>query len=83
LDLDTIYNHNGNLALFEKDDLKFVIGKSKSGLLINFPRDDDGKALIPDHRNDNNIIIAQIQMVRKHALSLPTDFSPRADHADH
>lgn len=64
VDLDTIYSHNGVDATFEEDDLKFAIGESKSGLLIDFPRDEDGRALIADQRNDNNVILAQMTVVR-------------------
>ena len=65
LDLDTMYDFDDNEPeLDERDPRKFAIGLSDSGMPADFPRDRDGNALIVDGRNDNNRIMAGIQVVR-------------------
>lgn len=68
LDLDTVYDFDGNEAGIQHG--KFVIGTSVSGMEVDYPRDNDGTARIADPRNDNTKIIAQIQMVSFESASI-------------
>lgn len=70
LDLDTLYNFGGNEALMKHG--KFLIGDTVPvdpndpnfvPLPRDFPRNDDGTAIIADPRNDNNQVLSQMCVV--------------------
>lgn len=62
VDLDTIYGRESAGTTAEMLAGKFVIGNSKSGQEVDFPRN-NGTAIIADKRNDDVIILAQITVV--------------------
>jgi hypothetical protein len=73
LDLDSLYGDGpeAHRYLYERDRLKFVIGRTAElkaqakglGELPNdLPRTSDGIGLIADHRNDENLIVAQLHI---------------------
>ena len=65
LDLDSIYGTGPQSSpyLYRKDHpFFFLIGTGKSGKEEDLPRNDDGTALIGDPRNDENIIVSQVQL---------------------
>ena len=55
LDLDSLYGQAGVEYLFNNN--KFILNSDNHDLL----RNQNGKAFIPDPRNDENYIIAQLQ----------------------
>ncbi|MGB0971943.1 MAG: peroxidase family protein [Mycobacterium sp.] len=61
-DLDSVYG--GGLQespqLYDGD--KFLIGTATDGVSPDLPRNTDGSAIIADPRNDENLIISQIQL---------------------
>jgi hypothetical protein len=56
LDLDSVYDGS------PRDGNKLSLGNNSQGVL-DLPRDGDGIARIPDPRNEENLIIAQIQIL--------------------
>jgi hypothetical protein len=70
LNLDSVYGNpkNPNPALYEADGTHFRINDVKDdngttvALDLDLPRNPDGSAIIGDHRNDENQIIAQIHV---------------------
>lgn len=63
LDLDTIYNHDGTRALRDPNDRAKLLLGNDLGNERDFPRDEEGHALIADRRNDENNNIAQLTPV--------------------
>ena len=63
LDLDTVYEHDGNPARRDPNDpAKLLLGNGM-GNQRDFPRDENGHALIADRRNDENNNVAQLTPV--------------------
>lgn len=67
LDLDSLYGAGPHAApyLYENDGEMFgflLVGKGLSGDEPDLPRNNQGRALIGDPRNDENIIVAQLQL---------------------
>ena len=63
LDLDTIYDHDGNAALRDPDDRAKLRLGNDVGNDRDFPRTPEGRALIADRRNDENNNVAQLTAV--------------------
>jgi hypothetical protein len=63
LDLDSVYGNGpaGTPVLYEPDRLHFRIGASPGGF-PDLPRDSDGRAIVGDGRNDENLVIAQLHL---------------------
>ncbi len=63
IDLDIIYDYGGKKAQRDLDDpAKLSLGNA-IGNERDFPRDAEGRALIPDQRNDQNNNVAQLTAV--------------------
>jgi len=63
IDLDTIYHHDGKRALRDPNDRAKLLLGNDLGNARDFPRDDNGRARIPDQRNDENNNVAQLAPV--------------------
>ena len=64
LDLDSVYGGGPDQSpyLYEKDDPHyFLIGRTDEGR-ADLPRNEEGRALIPDPRNDSNTLISQLHL---------------------
>jgi hypothetical protein len=61
-DLDSVYGGGPkkNPELYDGD--RFVIGTATDGVSPDLPRNADGSAILVEHRNDENLIIAQIHL---------------------
>ena len=61
-DLDTVYGDGpvGDPELYEGSD-RVLFRLESGGMFEDLPRDDDGAAIIPDPRNDENLIISGLQ----------------------
>jgi hypothetical protein len=61
-DLDSLYGGGPKQSpqLYAGD--KFLIGKANDGVSPDLPRNSDGSAILVEHRNDENLIIAQIHL---------------------
>ncbi len=60
LDLDTIYEHDGNAAPRDPDDRAKLLLGNHVGNERDFARTEEGRALIADRRNDENNNVAQL-----------------------
>lgn len=65
LNLDSVYGHGAEREQVPKDkDGRFVLGKPDSdGQVVDLLRDKDGTARIPEARNDDNVIVAQVHLM--------------------
>ena len=65
LDLDSIYGggFEDSHVPFSKDSGKFYIGLTASGEKRDLPRRKDAIALVADARNDDNLLVAQFQVL--------------------
>lgn len=65
LNLDSIYGGglDDSLVPFDKTNGKFVLGTDDKGQENDLPREDNGRARIGDPRNDENLLVAQIQLL--------------------
>jgi hypothetical protein len=63
IDLDTIYRHDGSRALRDPHDRAKLLLGNALGNERDFPRDENGRARIPDQRNDENNNVAQLTPV--------------------
>jgi hypothetical protein len=63
LDLDSVYGGGPNESpdLYRDDD-QFLFRVESGGLFEDLPRDSDGLAIVADPRNDENLIVAGIQV---------------------
>jgi Animal haem peroxidase len=65
-DLDSVYGGGPNMSPQLYDGDKFKIGKAADGTSSDLPRiqtgDDAGTAILVEHRNDENLIIAQMHL---------------------
>jgi hypothetical protein len=61
-DLDSVYGGGPtkNPQLYKGD--KFLIGTATDGVSPDLPRNSDGSAILVEHRNDENLILAQIHL---------------------
>jgi Animal haem peroxidase len=61
-DLDSVYGGGPKKSpqLYNGD--KFLIGTATDGVSPDLPRNADGSAILVEHRNDENLIIAQIHL---------------------
>jgi hypothetical protein len=64
LDLDNIYASGPDASphLYEKGTGRFLLGKGVNNNEPDLPRNQDSTALIGDPRNDENIIVSQLQL---------------------
>ncbi|MCH9651544.1 MAG: peroxidase [Deltaproteobacteria bacterium] len=65
LDLDNVYGSGpeANPHLYQKDDPeKFLIDEVQGTKLADLPRNREGRALIGDPRNDENVMVSQLQL---------------------
>src|SRR5207247_6668308 len=60
-DLDSVYGRGRDDSPFLYDGEKFVIGKNDSNE-EDLPRSPNGRAIIGDPRNDENLIVSQLQL---------------------
>jgi hypothetical protein len=85
-DLDCLYGRGpaDQPYLYEKDvkeNILFILGKPLSaGLSQDVPRNKNGRAIIPDPRNDENVILAQMHTIfmrlhNRFAQKFKTDFA--------
>lgn len=65
LNLDSIYGGglDDSVIPFDQSNGKFILGVDNKGLSNDLPREDSGRARIGDPRNDENLLIAQIQLL--------------------
>jgi len=71
LDLDSLYGAGPEAQpfLYRQDDSeKFLLGENDAGERADLPRNSEGTALIGDMRNDENLVLSQLQqaMLRFH-----------------
>jgi len=61
-DLDSVYGGGPKKSpqLYQGD--KFLIGTAADGVSPDLPRNSDGSAILVEHRNDENLILAQIHV---------------------
>ena len=62
LDLDSVYGGGPKKSPQLYDGDKFLIGTATDGVSPDLPRNPDGSAILVEHRNDENLIIAQIHL---------------------
>ena len=62
LDLDSVYGGGPKQSPQLYDGDKFLIGTATDGVSPDLPRNPDGSAILVEHRNDENLIIAQIHL---------------------
>jgi hypothetical protein len=65
LNLDSIYGGglDDSQIPFDQTTGKFILGTDESGKENDLPREDSGRARIADPRNDENLLIAQMQLL--------------------
>ncbi len=65
LNLDSIYGGglDDSQVPFDRGSGKFILGVDDRGEEHDLPREDSGRARIADPRNDENLVIAQIQLL--------------------
>lgn len=81
IDLDLVYEHAGKTAVRDPaDPAKLLLGND-IGNERDFPRDAEGKARIPDQRNDQNNNLAQLTAVTMQFHNVMVD-RLRADDAE-
>ena len=61
-DLDSVYGGGPKKSPQLYDGDKFLIGTATDGVSPDLPRNDKGSAILVEHRNDENVIIAQIHL---------------------
>lgn len=61
-DLDSVYGGGPTESPQLYDGEKFLIGTATDGVSPDLPRNPDGSAIIAEARNDENLIISQIQL---------------------
>jgi Animal haem peroxidase len=61
-DLDSVYGGGPKKSPQLYDGDKFLIGTAADGVSPDLPRNPDGSAILVEHRNDENLIIAQIHV---------------------
>ncbi len=61
-DLDSVYGGGPKKSPQLYDGDKFLIGTATDGVSPDLPRNPDGSAILVEHRNDENLIIAQIHL---------------------
>ena len=62
LDLDSVYGGGPKQSPQLYDGDKFLIGTATDGVSPDLPRNPDGSAILVEHRNDENLIIAQMHL---------------------
>ena len=62
LDLDSVYGGGSKQSPQLYDGDKFLIGTATDDVSPDLPRNQDGSAILVEHRNDENLIIAQIHL---------------------
>ncbi len=61
-DLDSVYGGGPKKSPQLYDGDKFLVGTATDGVSPDLPRNSDGSAILVEHRNDENLIIAQIHL---------------------
>ena len=61
-DLDSVYGGGPKQSPQLYDGDKFLIGTATDGVSPDLPRNPDGSAILVEHRNDENLIIAQMHL---------------------
>jgi hypothetical protein len=62
LDLDSVYGGGPKHSPQLYDGDRFFLGTATDGVSPDLPRNPDGSAILVEHRNDENLIIAQIHL---------------------